>query len=308
MTTRLRGEAGQAMVLTAVFILILVGLCGIVLDVGSWFRQQRVSQATVDAAALAGAQALPLNPGGAVTLATQYASDNGGVAGATFTVSSPYGPNSAITVDKTTTADGMFSKLFGFSVVTVHTKATAIAEVPTEIWGAAPIVVNITHPMLSGPGCPCFNTPTTIPLGKNGAPGSFAMVDLVYGDTTGTVGSSTMASWVDNGFQHYLPLGVYFSDSGAKFDDSKIQAALAGKYGTDLLFPVYDTLTGTGTNAEYHVIGWASFHLQLVQASGTGGTLSGYFDRVVWEGVAPPDPSANDNIPDLGVYTTALID
>jgi Flp pilus assembly protein TadG len=308
MTSRLRSESGQAAVMTAVFMLILVGLCGIVLDVGGWFRQQRVSQATVDAAALAGAQALPLNPATAKSLAQQYAADNGGVAGATFTVSSHFYPNDEITVDKSTTAGGFFSKLFGLSLVNVHATASAVAEIPTEVLGAAPIVVNITHPMLSGPGCPCFNVPTTIPLGKNGAPGSFALVDLIYGDTTGTVGTSTLASWINNGFQQYLPLGVYFSDSGAKFDDTKIQAALAGKYGTDLLFPVYDTLVGTGSNAQYHVIGWASFHLTLVQASGTSGSLSGYFDRIIWDGVAPTDPSQNAGIPDLGVYTTALID
>jgi len=55
----LRREDGQVTVLAAVFIVVLLGMAGFVIDVGSWFRQQRAVQTTVDSAALAGAQALP---------------------------------------------------------------------------------------------------------------------------------------------------------------------------------------------------------------------------------------------------------
>jgi hypothetical protein len=79
------------------------------------------------------------------------------------------------------------------------------------------------------------------------------------------------------------------------------------KYGSDLLFPVYDSLSGTGSNAPYHIIGWAAFHLTLVQAGGNNGTLSGYFDRVIWDGLIPPDGSSDQSEPNLGVYSTALV-
>ena len=304
-----RSERGQVTVMAAVFMIVLVGLMGIVLDVGTWFRQQRVQQSTVDAAALAGAQALPSAPSSAVTYANDYATRNGGVAGATFTVYSKYAPNDAISVKQNRTATGFFAKLFGTSVVNIHVKATAISEVPQEAQYAAPIVVNIKHPMLQGtPGCPCFNRPTTIPLGKTGAPGSFAMVDLDYGDTTGTVGASTLASWIKNGFEKYLPLGVYFSDPGAKWNNNSIQNALIGRYNTDLLFPVYDTLTMQGSNAEYHIVAWAGFHLTSVTASGSSGAINGYFTQVIWQGIVNQAGLPNPSIPDLGVHTVALVD
>lgn len=302
---RLAREDGQTMVMAAVFMVALVGLAGMVLDVGSWFRQQRVTQSTVDAAALAGAQALPTDPGQAQTLATTYANDNGGSSGMTVTVSDHYTTSDQITVDQSKPADGFFSKLFGISLVTVHASATAITEIPTEVTGAAPIVVDIHHPMLSGPGCPCFNVPTTIPLGKKGTPGAFGLVDLNQNDN-GNAGTSTLAGWIDNGYDNYLPLGDYDSDPGAHFDSSQIQDALNAKYGQDLLFPVYDSLTGQGSNAQYHIIGWASFHLTLTQASGNSGTLSGYFDKVIWDGVIPTSASGDSNIPNLGVYSVAL--
>lgn len=303
-----RRDEGQVTVLTAVFLVVLLGMAGFVLDVGSWFRAQRLSQATVDAAALAGAQALPTSTGQAQTLALSFAGKNGGVAGVTVTFSSKWNPNDMITVKQSRSASGFFSKLFGFATVTVGTKASAVVAAPAQARYVAPIAVNITHTDLSGPGCPCFNAPTHIDLGKNGAPGSFTLVDLIPGDTTGTVGASTLADWILHGYNDYLPLGLYFSDPGAKFNKSEIQTALQARYGSDLLFPIYDTLIGTGSNAEYHVIGWAAFHLTLAQASGTSGTLNGYFTQVIWKGLisakGPHDPA----VPDLGVHSVALID
>ena len=305
---RFRSADGQVTVMAAVLMVFLVAMVAFVLDVGSWFRQQRISQSTVDAAALAGAQALPSNPANATALANTFATKNGGVLGATITIGSKWNANDMITVKQTKSATGFFSKVLGINTVSVHAKATAVAAIPNETLGLAPITVNILHPQLSGPGCPCFNVPTTLPLGKTGAPGAFALLDLDYTDVNGTVGASTLASWISKGYNSYLPLGVYFSDPGAKWNNSIIQNALIGRYGTDLLFPVYDTLVGSGSNAEYHVIAWVGFHLQQVDASGTSGSLTGYFTRIIWQGIVSKSGPNTPAIPDLGVRTVALID
>ena len=306
--TRLRSADGQVTVMAAVLMVFLVAMVAFVLDVGSWFRQQRISQSTVDAAALAGAQVLPNDPGGATTMASTFANKNGGVLGATITIGSKWNTNDMITVKQTKSATGFFSKVLGINTVSVHAKASAVAAIPTQTLGIAPITVNILHPQLSGAGCPCFNVPTTLPLGKTGAPGAFALLDLDNNDTTGTVGASTLASWISKGYDSYLPLGVYFSDPGAKWNNSIIQNALIGRYNSDLLFPVYDTLVGSGSNAEYHVIAWVGFHLQNVDASGTSGSLTGYFTRIIWQGIVSQSGPSNPAIPDLGVRTVALID
>ena len=56
---RARSDHGQATVLTVVFLVVLLGMAALVLDIGSWYRADRATQSTADAAALAGAQALP---------------------------------------------------------------------------------------------------------------------------------------------------------------------------------------------------------------------------------------------------------
>jgi hypothetical protein len=180
--------------------------------------------------------------------------------------------------------------------------------VPTSARYVAPIVVNIKHPDLSGPGCPCFNDPTTLDLGKTGAPGAFALVNLDLSDEKGTIGASTLADWIQHGYDKYLPLGSYFSDPGAKWNNNTIQAAMQLRYGTDLLFPVYDTLIDGGSNAEYHILGWAGFHLTRAQANGDSGTLDGYFTQVIWQGLVSVDGGPSPAIPDLGVHSVALVD
>jgi Flp pilus assembly protein TadG len=304
----LRRENGQVTVLAAVFMIGLVGMAGFVLDVGSWFRQQRVTQSTVDAAALAGAQALPGSVGDAAAVATDFAGRNGGVAGLSVTFSSKWRPNDMITVKQTTPSTGFFSRLFGVTTVSLSAKASAVSEVPSEARYVAPIVVNIKHPDLSGPGCPCFDLPTTLDLGKTGAPGAFALINLDPTDLTGTVGASTLADWIVNGYDKLLPLGSYFSDPGAKWNNNTIQDAMQARYGTDLLFPVYDTLLDQGSNASYHIIAWASFHLTLAQAGGDDGLLSGYFTQVIWKGLVDASGPSSPPIPDLGVHSIALVD
>jgi len=303
-----RNQRGQSLVLAVVALVSLLGMAALVLDVGSWYRAKRSLQSSADAAALAGAQALPDAPSSGTSLAQTYATKNvPDLATKDVSVSSNIVPNDRITVHVTRPSPGFFAKLLGVDSVQVGATATAQSEGMAQARYVAPITVRNTHPMLAGPGCPCYgpDNETSIPLGKNGAPGSFAMLDLT-GDSTGTTGASTLADWIVNGYDHYLPLGGYYSDPGAKFNNSQILAALNQRVGTELLFPVYDTLTSGGSNATYHIIAWAAFHLESVETQGTGGSITGYFTDIVWDGVPATTPGGGG--PNLGVHTVQLVD
>ena len=65
----MRREHGQAAALTVLFLTVLLASAAAVIDVGSWFREDRDTQRVADAAALAGAQALPESQGTARSLA-----------------------------------------------------------------------------------------------------------------------------------------------------------------------------------------------------------------------------------------------
>ena len=205
---RTRSDKGQATVLTLVFLVVLLGMAALVLDVGSWYRADRAVQSTADAAALAGAQSTAVRPGQRVHPRVQYGDKNGGgVNGSGITISnSSLGVNDTITVHLTRPAPGVFTKLFGVNSVTVGAHATARASLMQQAQYIAPIGVNLKHPKLKGTvSCPCFGTgnPTTLPLGKTGAPGAFDLLN-VDGSHGGT-GPQTLADWILKGYSGYLP-------------------------------------------------------------------------------------------------------
>lgn len=306
-----RNQSGQAFVLTVLFMTALIGMAALVIDLGSWFRHHRQLQATADAAALAGAQELPLNVGDARAVAEQYAAKNtADLSEVKVTFDTKLEPFDTIRVHVKKPAPGVFSKLFGFDSVDVGAPATARTGGLQSAKYVAPIVVNVTHPMLNACGGPCLGQQyeTTIPVSDTGAPGAFSLLNLT-GTGTGTVGASELGAWIEDGFQAELPIGGYYSAPGVKFNSHSIQEALAVRRDSVdpvMLFPVYDTLNGQGANAEYHIIGWVPFHILSFEAHGNDGSITGYFTETIWEGTLAT--SIGGGGPSFGARAVQLVE
>jgi Flp pilus assembly protein TadG len=295
-------DDGQAIVFFVVGLLLLLGCAAFVVDVGSWYWTQRKMQSQVDASALAGAQALP-DTETASALAEQYGSKNGvTIPIGAVTFSGVASPDDSITVKLREAAPGFFSRVFGFNTVQISVQATAQSRLLGEARYVAPITVSKDQPMLGGPGCPCFGQATSIPLDRIGAPGAFGLLNL-DGSHGGNGGPGTLADWILNGYDGYLGLGPYWSNTGAKFNASQIQSALTQRIGSELLFPVYDSLTGNGANAQYDIIGWVGFRLTGFDARGSSGELYGSFVSVEWNGLAAPSGGGE---PNFGARTVTL--
>jgi hypothetical protein len=133
---RAHEEGGQAIVIAVFFMTVLLGFCALALDVGHAYLTTRDLQASVDAAALAGAQVLP-NVAQANARATEYGPGGLNVPGdaknvvmappVTKCIKSAPGcsPANAIVVQATADVPTVFAGLFGISKFTVHAKATA---------------------------------------------------------------------------------------------------------------------------------------------------------------------------------------
>jgi Flp pilus assembly protein TadG len=122
---RRRAERGVAAVAIAILLPVIIGIAGLVIDVGSWYETQAQLQNAADAAALAGAQHLPNSPGSATVAAQTLAADN--VSGATVTPVTPYNGNSSeiqVTVSKVGTV--LFASILGIGGPTIT--ASAVAE------------------------------------------------------------------------------------------------------------------------------------------------------------------------------------
>jgi Flp pilus assembly protein TadG len=306
--TRLRNERGQALVLTVLALVVLLGMAALVLDVGAWFHQKRHLQATADAAALAAAQRLPMNPSSAVTYAVAYANKNGGgVTGGDVQISSSRAPDDTIAVKAHKTNNGIFSRILGVLSVDIAATAKARVDAPETALHVAPMVVNCGHTLIqncNGQNTPQFKVPTTLNFDPMGAPGAFGMLNL--DGQNGTVGSSDEAQWILAGFDKYLGLGDYKSDPGAKFSSQNIRSALDARIGTVLLFPVFRKLTGQGQQAVYDIMGWIGFHLTSYTVNGNNAVLNGYFTEYIAQGIQSSSGGHGSPL-SFGVRTVQLI-
>jgi Putative Flp pilus-assembly TadE/G-like len=304
--TRHKQSCGQAYVITILFLAVLLAMAAAVLDIGSWYRADRSLQATVDAAALAGAQALPDGTATASTLASQYAVKNGGGT-MNITFESRVFPDDTITVSGSRPAPGFFSKMLGIKSVTVHATASARAGYPTQAKWVIPIVVDEKHPKLQCNPNPCSG-PTTLVyqhFKQNGSPngaGNFGFINL----TGGHSGTSDLGDLITNGWDQYMGLGNYDAITGNMFSSSHIGDNLADRIGDVLLFPIFRKLTGNGTGAKYQIIGWAGFRLSGLDLHGSNEILLGEFVSVTWDGIQAE--KASDAPPDFGVTNVSLVE
>ena len=297
------------LVLNIFALTVLLGMAALAIDVGSWYQTKRHDQAVADAAALAGAQALPDDPAQATTLALDYANKNGfNLPTNDVSVTSDLVANDTINVSFTHPSPTIFAGVLGINSVTIGATASARSDLPGAARWVAPIAVNRLHAMLQCTPPPCTGA-TQIDLvdlkqsGSANAAGNFTLLDLT-GSSNGNIGNSTLANWMESGYDQAMPLGTYTGAPGASFNSGPFDQALSDKIGSEVLFPVYQPpVTQSGTNANFNIVGWVGFWITGYQAQGNSGTVYGHFDRYIAQGLQSSYPNTQ---PDLGARTVQL--
>ncbi len=126
-TQQLRDESGQVIVLMTAAMLTLLGVVGLVLDVGIHLEERRQLQNAVDAAAHAGAQMLP-DTTDAATQANLYFEANRPDGSAALAISYPTPDREQIEIVGTVDVNYTFFALFGRSSATISARAVAGAQ------------------------------------------------------------------------------------------------------------------------------------------------------------------------------------
>ena len=305
---RLADQTGQALVLSALFLTVLLGMAAIAVDVGSWYLADRQAQAAADASALAAAQELPYDTATAKDHAENYATENGGgLKTVAFTGDTV---EDTVSVEIEREAPGFFSQVLGVSAVTVNAKAAARAAPLGKARWVAPIVVNEKHEKLVC-GLACFGPGHGTVLdylhlkdtGTSDGSGSFGFINLDQSATSG-VGTSTLGEWLRHGFDGLLEPDTYSTNTGNPFSSTHVGDALADRIGSELLFPIYRKITGSGSGAQYEIVGFVGFFLTGIDLRGNDEKLMGYFTKVIWDGVE----SESGTPTDYGVRVVSLVE
>lgn len=238
-----RDERGAVVVFLAGFSIAMVGMAALVVDVGSLLDEKRQLQNGADAAALAVAQSCALGSCNS-TLATKLADDNSRDQRSDAVVGAVIGKQVSVTTS--TSAGGSTILPYSFAQILTGVKGRTVHASATGAWdsiGAATAVPLAISPcdksQLS------IGVATVINLGAGFAP-------CPGRDTSGAFG------WLAQSCQAPMVVDTIANGSPGK---SGPKDCLTSLQGTVVLVPIYDTVTGTGSGARYHITGFAALRL-----------------------------------------------
>jgi hypothetical protein len=202
-------QRGQAIVMVAVALVVLMGCAALTIDLGYAWYAKRELQSTVDAAALAGAQELP-SSANAISRANQYIALNptNGISSITKSVTTSCNPTvpgcnpvNSVRVEMKGKTKMNFAGLFGMSEANVGARATACQPCdmnPLDIM----IVLDRTGSMANG------GSPNKMTNAKNGVKTFLQFLDptkawvgltvLPPSNTTANRCATAQTSWYDS--------------------------------------------------------------------------------------------------------------
>lgn len=332
------GERGQILVIVAGGAITLILLMGLVLDGGMAFFNRRDGQNTSDVMALAGTKFVAdvhrMLPGQTIaetqadpSITTTYEALSRVAAGndcvptgavpctwqAWFVVGGAAGPVdlSPVAVGSSVPASALGVRVavnrqpktfivgfIGIGHWNVDTQATAVAEEPRTAPPGQLLPI-----AFKGDPAAAYNPGQVYDLtdGKD-LPGGFGYISWTGSNDAGNL-SASLCTPNNPGF--LMP--TTFSGDPGKTNADDVRACL-DKWiasGQTVLIPIYDTTTGTGNGAKYHIIGVAAFVLTSREQPAVD-NIRGYFveiypDNPVPAGIGSRPPTPTDTWFSLGL-------
>lgn len=138
-TQAISNQQGSVIVLVAIGLVVLLGCASLVIDVGLLYTSRSRLVNTADAAALAGAQELPMNPEMAREVAREYVLANG--VSEDELVIEIGADQQSITVKPRQNVHFLFARVLGFTEQEVHASATAFTGSLTGTIGVVPFSI-----------------------------------------------------------------------------------------------------------------------------------------------------------------------
>jgi Flp pilus assembly protein TadG len=313
----MRSESGQAMVFLVFALLGLTGMVSLVIDGGSWRRTQRQVQTAADAAALAGAQDLPIDATASAT-AVDYAQRNfTGIAAPTVTFPGteepPCSPHSCIDVVAQRPVSGIFLPALN---ATARAHARAMVSVPLNLKNVAPIAVrNTAACVVTNPSC--YGQTVTVSFNESQVNTStIGLINLACNSDSssfcdgGQIGGNDLKDEIECTpcYPDALPANKWYGvKTGETVGPVRQGLTDAAAARTVLLFPVFDQVAPDANHPAFHVIGWAAFVIDVGGVTWTSSTrqLIGHFTTFIATDVA--SGGSIGGATDFGVHTITLI-
>lgn len=281
----IREEKGLALVLVSLAITALLGTLALVTDLGMVMLTKSRLASACDAAALAGASALP-DTNRAIQIAQDYLQYNGIPAGQAGVTVAGQGNYSVLRVSASRRVDYIFARALGFNSTTVTARAAAASGGVSSAIGVVPF--SIPDQVLR------FGVEYTLKLGAgSGEEGNYGALAL------GGRGSENYRQNIMYGYPYRLGLGDEVETepgniSGPTWEGVTYRLSQDTHHCTPqnyrldcprvVVVPVYDPATMNQGRNTVKIVGFALFLLTGVDGQGNESYIKGYFLQSV-----PPD-------------------
>ena len=320
---RLNDDRGATVVIAAIVVVVLLGMAGLVVDVGALYQERRELQNGADAAVLAIAESCGIGracgTAYANAAAAQYAGANAedgfttvadvnlDEAGKTVTVRTR-----TLTEDGSAKVEPFFARVLGFDGATVEATATAIWGNPRQLRSTIPLIISECEFPFEAD---LPTAPRTIYF-HDGA--SIEPCNAIAGmDTDGDGKLSGGFGWLvsSGGCEVSLTSSSWVTDDpGASPTSGCDVDFLASLVGEEVPLPFFVDTDGLGSNGRYFIGGFGMFHitgynfgggfkqpsLKDAPCSGDERCISGYFTTgVIYDG----EPGGTDH----GIVLVKLI-
>ncbi len=315
MKKKWKEESGQAMVLFALILVVLVAGLALVIDYGMPAWIARRLQNAADSAALAAATELPADDAGkeaaARTEAVEYAAKNG-----YNKVDVSFPDTRTVKVTVKTTVEYSFAKIFGLTSVDLERSASAQIQAITGLRGVVPLSVKkseLDTALSSG------NYYLTLKFGGgSGNQGAYGAIDL---DGSKGGGASQYKDMLINGYNELITVGDLLPTENGNMSGPTEQG-LQQRYNACTHYVSSSGCTPEHYNkncprvmmipvvvyTESHTVqikGFAPFLLDSYHGSGNECFVYGtYLPSFITEGEVDPSIPANP----YGPYTVKLVD
>ncbi len=276
-------ETGQSLVILSLFMMVFIGMLGIVIDLGRAYVNYRKMQVAADAAAVAGARALAEGFSESfVTARAQGLLTANGADSDLSTITIVDGTK--VVVDAKSEVSTVFAQMLGLDTIAVSAEGEAVYGAVAEAYNLMPFVVEKDEWALW----------ETVELwGNVSGPGNFGWVRW-----SGQVPSTTTlrANIDDPSRSDTVHVGDQVSGHpGVSFN--AVRSNLNAWIGQPVTVILYDPaeVTGAGANLKYVARGFARFVITSTVSQGANSKIYGYFVEYIDVG-KEIDPSSTIGI------------
>ncbi len=261
---------GSIALLTAVcFLPLILGLAVVADGSRTWIARERL-QNGVEASATAVAKKWASTGTACGVAEMAYISADGATASSQHCTTTGTSKSGTVVIDASGTVDLFFGNLLGRAHSHISSSTGVRLGAPHSMIGLWPFALCANVPevaawltsQLTSTASYTITFESQKPACSGGASGNWGAIDFNGGSNS----TSETNTWITSGYSAPVVVGSLLAGNPGVPSSSLNIASAIGK---TFLFALYDTATGSGNNANFHVVGFAT--AKLISARLTGG-------------------------------------